>query len=94
MNSVPLGLFFSAQSLPISSENGRRKTDHDLEFLACKLPRLVLRFLLKDSFRWKYCGMYLKLIVKETIVPAISVCHNLKCSNVGGWVTFLSSLCG
>lgn len=69
MNSVPLGLLFSAQSLPVSSENGRRKTDHDLEFLACKPPRLVLRFLLKYYFRWKYCAMYLKLIVKETIVP-------------------------
>lgn len=44
MNSVlPLGLFSSAQSLPISNENGRRKTDH-AEFLACKPPRLVLRF--------------------------------------------------
>lgn len=34
-------------NLPVSSENGRRKTDLAPEFLACKPPRLVLRF-----FRW------------------------------------------
>lgn len=42
MKSVPLGLLFNAQSLPISSENGRRKTDHDLEYLICEPLRLVL----------------------------------------------------
>lgn len=47
----------------------KTEEDHDVEFLACKLPMLVLRFLLKDSLRWKYCSMYLKLIVKRTVVP-------------------------